>query len=83
MDISNVETSYEQEVITEATPQNSILQLLAEGKPYLFLRASVQDSTLLVEMDSNIGQDDQRITRTILQAALKAIDDADVGSTQD
>jgi len=79
MAIQDLPTGYEQVIETESTLRSETLAALADEKPFLFITASVVDGVFLMEMDCNIPANQQRLTRTILESALKALNDAGVG----
>jgi hypothetical protein len=82
MSVKDLPSSYEVTQETEGSPKSTLLQMLAENKPYVFLRASVSGedgTTFLVEMDTNISLEDSEILHAILDSTQKALQDAENG----
>lgn len=77
MAIEDLPAKYESIEETEPTIRSQALAAIAEGKPYLFLRGSVQNETLLVEMDTNIPENEIHIAESILRATLTALPGAE------
>lgn len=83
IDLSDVRKEY-QEVPAESG-HGSILYLLANRRPYVFIVASVQgedNEKLVLALDTNIPPAEQHILRTVLQGVLETLPELDDDSSE-
>lgn len=74
--LDGVRSEYQEIKETEATSQSTLLSMLAQGKPYAFIVASVEgdeNERLLLQLATNIGSADNGILHTILEGTLKSL----------
>lgn len=75
-DLDDVKKEYQSKTETEPTANGTILSLLANGQPYMFLVPRVtgdNDEILVVELSTNIPENEHQIVRTVLEATLATL----------
>ena len=83
LDLSGIKKDYVE--VPADNSQGTILSLMAERHPYVFIVASVtgdDNERLVLKLDTNIPRQDQRVLRTVLQGVLETLPELDDDSSE-